>query len=144
MPVKKESVLAFALVGIETMQFAILNEVVEAEKLAFTASFSFGMDAKQNAVACVFKYQLFSGEIAALVIETSVNFAVSEDDFELTIAQKGECVLPKNFAIHLAVITVGTARGILHEKTRHSPLHIYPIPSIDVASEITEAVTIGE
>jgi hypothetical protein len=34
------------------------------------------------------------------------------------------------------MITAGTARGILHEKTKGTPLNDFPIPTIDITQSI--------
>ena len=39
---------------------------------------------------------------------------------------------PKGFMAHLAVITVGTTRGVLHAKTENSKFNKYFLPTINV------------
>ncbi|MPN63841.1 hypothetical protein SDC9_211608 [bioreactor metagenome] len=50
-------------------------------------------------------------------------------------------LVPKNFMQHLAVITIGTARGILHAKTENTPFNQYVLPTINVSEMIKDDVT---
>ncbi len=51
--------------------------------------------------------------------------------------------MPKNFAQHIGVITVGTARGILHTKTEGTILNSLIIPSINVLELVPNDIIIG-
>jgi hypothetical protein len=52
-------------------------------------------------------------------------------------------LLPKNFAQHISVITVGTARGVLHAKTEGDILNALILPSINVLDLVPDDVTIS-
>jgi hypothetical protein len=46
--------------------------------------------------------------------------------------------IPKGFLAHLAMISVGTARGILHCKTENTIFNNFVLPLVNVASMIPE------
>jgi hypothetical protein len=47
-------------------------------------------------------------------------------------------ILPKGFVRHLAVLTVGTVRGILHTKTEGTDSNKFVLPTINVADMISD------
>ena len=42
---------------------------------------------------------------------------------------------------HLSVITVGTARGVLHAKTENTPFNKFVLPTINVTELVKEDVS---
>lgn len=50
-------------------------------------------------------------------------------------------VIPKGFLRHLAMLTVGTSRGILHAKTEGTCFNKYVLPTINVTLIIKEDAT---
>jgi hypothetical protein len=56
--------------------------------------------------------------------------------------EKQSVLLPANFARHLAMITVGTTRGVLHAKTEKTEFSKFIIPTINLEEIITEVVEI--
>ena len=46
--------------------------------------------------------------------------------------------VPKGFLSHLAVLTIGTTRGILHAKTEGNCFNKYVLPAINVTEIIKE------
>jgi hypothetical protein len=61
---------------------------------------------------------------------------------ELLDAQGNKIVIPEGFASHMAVITVGTIRGILYEKVKDTLFKEYIIPPINLTELIQEDVVI--
>lgn len=141
---KNELHIKFRIQNIETLQYAVIQEDLTQGKLAFEIGFGFGIDAKSKIVRSTFHYQLFSDSKSCLLIEVAMDFLIEHECFENKFKREKQLILEKGFATHLAVITVGTTRGILHEKTRNSPLNSYPIPTINVADQITENVLFDE
>ena len=58
----------------------------------------------------------------------------------LTRTDENRLVLPKGFMAHLAMLTVGTVRGMLHVKTENTKFNCYFLPTINVAEMINEDV----
>ena len=44
----------------------------------------------------------------------------------------------KGFLQHMAVLTVGTTRGILHAKTENTPFNRYHLPTINLKDMINQ------
>lgn len=139
-----ESTVSFRIKNIETLQYAVLQENVEENKLAFSINFSYGLDAASKIVRTMFHYELMHKEKAALLIKIAVDFGIEPLSFDEKIKEASGYRISTGLAIHLAMITVGTARGILHEKTKDLALNKYPIPTIDVTKTINNDIVFAE
>lgn len=128
--------IGFRIQNIETLQYAVLQENVAENKLTLASSFSYGLDAESKIIRTIFRYELLHEEKPALLIEIAVDCAIEPASFDEKIQEANGFRIPKDLAIHFAMISVGTARGILHEKTKDLPLNKYPIPTINVKQAI--------
>lgn len=132
--------ISFRINHIETLQFAILQETVNENALSLSAAFGFGVDSDARMVRCTYRYEFFSDHKRAMVIETAMDFILEEVSFKNQILKEDKCVLPKTFATHLAMILVGTTRGILFEKTKGTSLNAFPMPTVNVTESIANDV----
>lgn len=139
-----EHTIGFRIQHIETLQYAVLQENVEESKLAFAISFSYGLDAFSKIVRTMFRYELMHEEKPALLIEIAVDFGIEPVSFDEKIREASGYRISTGLAIHLAMIAVGTARGILHEKTKDLALNKYPIPTINVTQTINNDIVFAE
>jgi hypothetical protein len=69
-----------------------------------------------------------------MIVEAGCHFAIKPESWEklLNDGQK-ILVVPKGLMQHLAMLTVGTTRSILHAKTENTIFNKYVIPTINVA-----------
>lgn len=141
---KKEPQLKFRIHRIETLQFAILRHEIIVDKLAYAVNFSYGINAESLLVRSEFRYELLSEDKLSLLIEVAIDFNIEQICWEREISKNGKFHIPKDFAKHLAMISVGTARGILHEKTKDTNLNNFPIPTINVEHTITKDILFGD
>lgn len=143
----KQEGIKFGLAGIQTVEFAIIKEAYkenEENSIQFLFNTTFGVkDEKGNEVMCDIEFALKQTEIPFLKIRVACFFEIKTDSFNNLYNQdENEFVLPKDFANHLIVLTLGTLRGVLHAKTESTPFNKYTIPIIDISKRITEDVTI--
>ncbi len=138
---QNELQIKFRIQRIETLQFALLQEDIAEDKLAYSVNFGYAIDTDALVVRSKFRYELLRETQPCLLIEVAVDFAIEQKCFEEHFKKEGKPVIPQNFATHMAMITVGTTRGILHEKTKDSPLNSLPIPTVNVSSKITEDIS---
>ncbi len=141
---QQEHSIGFRIQNIETIQYAILQENVEESRLAFTISFSYGLDATSKLIRTIFRYELMHAEKPALLIEIAIDCGIEPNCFDEKIREANGFRITTNLAIHFAMITVGTARGILHEKTKDLVLNKFPIPTINVAQAINNDIVFTE
>ena len=132
--------IPFRIGSIETKQYALVQEQVDEITMEYKADFVFGIDPDKQLINCQFKYELVSGNTAAIILEVSLDFILPIKIYHERIFNGQDYIIPKEFAIHQAMVTVGTARGILHEKTNGHLLNRFPIPVIDVQSAINEEI----
>ena len=128
----KENAINFKIAKIETLQFAILQESVNENALEIESAFGFGIDADLKMVRTSFEYRMLSDKNIALTIEAAVIFEIEANCFDTVLDKDAAWIIPKEFAMHMAMTVVSVTRGILHEKTRSTDFNKYPLPTIDV------------
>lgn len=136
--------IQFRIHKIETLQFALLQDKADKDKMSFSGGFGFRLDPKAGLIRSSFKYEFFNDETPALILEVAIGFTVDISSFRKQIEGNSQIyVIPKGFALHLAMITVGTSRGILHERTKDSLFNAFPIPTIDITKSITSDISLS-
>ncbi len=131
----------FRMTGVVIDQFAILADEYEKVKewqvdVDLTSSFS--LDPLEAAIKMKFLFKHQDTKI--LVLELTCRFKIDgADDFEV---KDGKMIVPSEFVAHLAMHTVGTARGVLVCKTEGTPYNQYILPPINVADMLTNDVKI--
>jgi len=138
--------LGFALRKITTEQFATVAEAVaEGKEIGIKASLRFGVDQEHHIIANFSKFEFDQEEKPILIIEVGCQFEVDPSSWgELKSNETEGVTLPKGFAAHLAMLTVGTTRGVLHAKTEKTPFNQLLLPTINVASMIKEDVVLPD
>jgi hypothetical protein len=72
-----------------------------------------------------------------IIVEGGCHFRIKFHDWENFLSEdKTELIIPKGLLVHLATITVGITRGILHAKTENSNFNQYHLPIINVGEMI--------
>lgn len=139
--------LGFALKGLRTISFATIDSAHKKKGSAnLTTTLGFGLDVKKHAVTCSTKFEFENQKDQPfLILEIQALFEIEKKDFESKIMQKDNSYLiTKEFAIHFAVLTIGAARGILHEKTESTIYNQYLLPTINVKKMVPEDIILGE
>lgn len=132
--------IGFALKKITTEQFAILDEnITDLSNIQLNSSIKFGINREDKFVAVfpLFKFQVEN--IPFLVIEIACHFKIEEASWDSFKSEK-EIVFPKGLMIHLAVLAVGTTRGVLHAKTEKTSLNNFIIPTINVNRFVSDDI----
>lgn len=79
-----------------------------------------------------------------ITLELSLTFGISPDAWGKMLDENGNLVLPVNFARHLGVIGVGTARGFLSAKLEGDPDYSQLIlPTVDLTQTVMEDIVIS-
>lgn len=138
MSVSKE--IGFSLKKIATQQFAIIEEAyTKGEEVLFITGIEFGLDREKKQVGVYIEIRFTQKKAPFLLLETLVAFAIHDNAWETFVKSKEEkIIIPKGFLTHLAMIAVGTTRGVLHAKTENSVFNRFIVPTINVAERITE------
>ncbi|MDF1573164.1 MAG: hypothetical protein P1P82_16270 [Bacteroidales bacterium] len=136
---KKLENLKFALVKITTEQFALLeNDFDEESDISIQVNFRFGADSDKHIIAVFSAFTFETKKTKFLTIEAGCHFAIPPESWEQMLDRKNnKLIVPKGLLQHMAVITVGTTRGILHSKTENTEFNKYHLPTINLQNMIT-------
>jgi len=123
---------SFRLRKIKTKQFATIDEtdIVES-KIQLDAGIGFSINSSLKVIGCSAKFEFKSAGIVFLLLEVVCEFDIKPETWD-TLLDDSSIKFPLDLVRHLAVITVGTARGILHAKTEDSIYNKYFLPPVDV------------
>lgn len=136
MPTNKK--VGFYLANINTEQFAILiKELGNVPELSLNIDINFGIDANTNMIGCFVHINYFQNGQVAMVIEVKCEFQIEQEAWSSFIKPVRKFKVSKGFLQHLAIISVGTTRGILHAKTEKTEYNHYPLPTINVSEKLT-------
>ncbi|KGL61808.1 hypothetical protein PHEL85_1592 [Polaribacter sp. Hel1_85] len=121
------------------MQFAIIDDAFNSELDEFNVetNLGYGLDTESDSMLSLVKIQFEQKEVPFMIIEVSCEFDVVKSFWD-KFKDSESIIIPKGFMAHLAMITVGTTRGILHEKTRNTKFNEFIVPMINVSEMIKE------
>lgn len=135
--------LGFALTGLKTESFAIIDTAYKKTgKTNLLTGLGFGLDVDDHVVTCNarFSFEKKEGQ-PFLLLELHSSFEIEKSDFLNNVKQNDNTYLiTKGLAIHFAVLTIGSARGVLHAKTEGTPYNDYLLPTIDVTNMIQDDI----
>lgn len=136
--------IGFGLRGITTEQFALLEDNFSPDgETQFEINIGFGMDRERHSIAPFLKCSFSQNNKRFLILEVACHFFIVEENWnEYFQPEKQSLLLPANFARHLAMITIGTTRGVLHAKTEKTEFSKFIVPTINLEEIITEDVEI--
>lgn len=135
--------IGFSLKKVVTEQFAIIEEGFnEKGKIRLNTSLKFAADDVQKFVAVFASFIFDSDTRPFLIIEASCHFSIKNDAWsEMLNTDTSTLTIAKGFLCHLAMLTVGTSRGILHAKTEGTCFNKYVLPTINVTEIVKDDAT---
>ncbi len=140
---KKQLPIQFKLVHIEEKQFASFDDVLENENpIEQEIGFGFGVDIEQRVIGVTMKFILHKQKLPLIKLETACYFEIESEAFKNMLIQAEEIELPCGFGKHLAMITIGTARGILFANTKNTAFNKFLIGLVNVNEMFKENIRI--
>jgi hypothetical protein len=130
----------FRLLNIITEQFATFEVENIAEDNNLQSDLQFSINPDNRIVICKMKFQFLTESQPFIALTVSCNFEVEESSWHENVLSNKKITLPKHFLEHLCVITVGTARGVLHAKTENSAFNKFIIPTLNVSNLVEKEV----
>lgn len=130
--------ISFALRGIKTEEFAIIEESFISNKnyeikYSLNTEFNIPKNSLRN-ITCLTMFKLSMNEQPFIKIKVSCLFEIAQESWDsVIISEDDNIIIPKNFADHIVVLTLGATRGVLHSKTEGTEFNKYYIPTINVA-----------
>jgi len=135
--------LGFALTGLRIISFATIDTAYKKTgAVNLISEVGFGLDTDEHVISCNAKF-CFEKKFGQpfLILEVQGLFEIEKNDFENKVKQEdGSYIVLQGLAIHFAMLTVGSARGILHAKTEGAVYNEYLLPTIDVKQMVEEDV----
>lgn len=133
---KKE--IEFSIKGIKTEQFALFEENhLDKGKINLETNLSYGLNTEERDFIISIKFTFEMKKKPFITIQVNCNFEIGIESFnDLLVDDK--IVIPSSFIAHMAMITVGTSRGILHTKTEGTIFNKYILPTLNVAQMVPE------
>lgn len=131
---KSKDQIGFSLQKITTEQFAILDDSYkEGDEIQLSTNLKFGINEEKHLVVVILSIQFSQNNNPFLKLDAACHFNINDSAWEQFLdSKKGEITFPKGFIGHLAMLTIGTTRGILHAKTENTPFNKFLLPTINV------------
>lgn len=135
--------VAFLLQSISTEQFAILEEDIKAsDGLELTTNLTFGIQPNEHLIGVFSKFTFSQNGKPLMLIEIGCHFLIKPEHWLKMESKEGTVLVPKSVVSHMAIITIGTARGVLHAKTEGKAHNEFVLPTINVSELINKDVEI--
>lgn len=118
-----------------------LEDKIKENKIRIETNLRFAANHKNKNIAVFSKFSFESESKPFIIVEAGCYFNIIDEAWENMLnSENNSLTVPLGFIKHLAVITVGTTRGILHTKTEDTCYNKYVLPTINVASIIKDDV----
>lgn len=135
--------IPFKIVKVEENQFSLFEETLAIEaSINQKIGFGFGADVANKTIAVAMEFVLQKNELPLLKQEITCYFEIEKKDFQEKLKQGSQLILPCGFAKHLAMITTGTARGVLFANTKNTAFNKFLIGLINVDKMFSEDISI--
>jgi hypothetical protein len=136
---KEKNEVGFSLQGIKTEQFAIFEEnFVLKKEVSFETGLEFKVDQINKQIGVFFEVKFKQGKKLFIKISVSCHFKIKQESWDAFLMDSNILKIEKGFLSHLAMLTIGTTRGVLFAKTEGTQFSKFIIPTLNVNDIITE------
>jgi hypothetical protein len=143
---ENKDTISFGLRQITTEQFAIIESGFNEgnNNIELATGLRFGFNTDKRIVTAFIAVNFMQDKKPFLLLETACHFEIVDVTWNhLFNTDKMEINLPKGLATHLALLTIGTTRGVLHAKTENTPFNKFFLPTINVHDMVKEDILIN-
>lgn len=132
--------LSFRIIGIKTEQFAIIEEnFAEKKKSEVITDLEFKANNKTFQIGVFTTFTFKSANKPFIILQISCVFEIEKASWN-EYNNENKVVFPQDFMTHLTIMTIGTARGVLHSRTEGTPFNRFILPTIKVPELVTDDV----
>lgn len=138
--------ISFRLTKIKTDQFATLEDVFDSNKpVEVVTDAQYGANVDLKTIFCKLSHNFKNtGGSPFIKIDLTCIFEIEPSDWDkLYSINRGSLKLPRDLCIHMAMLTIGTARGVLHSKTEGTSFNSQILPTINTLEMITSDLLIN-
>ncbi len=132
---KGKTTVGFALSKITTEQFEVTESNLPAEgaEIGIKMNFRFSANASQKMIGIFTNFNFHNGDKQFINVEGGCHFDIQPVDWDTMLNnEKTELTVPRELLRHLAEVTVGATRGILHARTENTDLNSFHLPIINI------------
>ncbi len=142
---KYSSKIGFQLSKITTEQFAIIPDAYNKDnpKIEMSIGLKFGLNRSERMLASFVMVRFEQRNKAFIIIEIGNHFKIEENSWNNFKKSNDEVIVPKGFATHLVMLTVGTLRGTLHCKTENTEFNSFILPTINVTELVKDDIVLN-
>jgi hypothetical protein len=136
----------FRLVKIITNQFATFDDAFDGQRdIEVITDASYGASIEGKTVFCIISHNFKNTEGSAFIkVALTCIFEIEPDDWARIISDdKTILTLPRDLCIHMAMLAIGTARGVLHSKTEGTSFNMHVLPTINTLDMIPSDLIIN-
>ena len=134
---KKNIQIPFALIGIQTLEFATIKELYSDDNpnVEIGINAEFGIKSlEEYEIVCSPEVSFLQEGRPFIKIKVACYFSVKQEQWKEYISEENQSVIfPKGFTDHLLMIATGALRGVLHAKTEGTVFNKFLLPTINVA-----------
>jgi len=134
--------IGFSLRKVTTEQFAIIESAYKKdETISLNLNTRYGFNVENKIITIFFSPAFYQKKSPFLVLEIGCDFNIKEGAWE-SFFNKDKSILtvPAGFIRHLIMLTIGTARGVLHSKTENTPFNEFLLPTLNVNELVKEDI----
>jgi hypothetical protein len=141
----KPNPIGFYLQKITTEQYAVIEEnYTEGGNVELSVNLKFRVNKDHKLISVLAQIKFDQKKQPFLILEAACIFSIEEKawtSFQKSAKENKTVTVPQGFMSHLSVITIGTARGILHEKTAGTGFNKFLLPTVNVTELIQGDIT---
>jgi len=139
----KSNSIGFYLQKITTEQFAVIEEnYTEGENVELSVNLKFRVNKAYKLISVLATIKFEKNAQPFLLLEAGCVFKIEVKAWQSFQQENSkEMIVPQGFISHLSVITIGTVRGILHEKTTGTDYNKFLLPTVNVTEIVKSDVT---
>ncbi|MCR9171096.1 MAG: hypothetical protein NXI10_01285 [bacterium] len=141
----KKQTFGFNLVNIQTEQFALFEENIGTKQsydYSINTEIEIGSSTAEKGVQLIIGITLQQKNKPHIKIEVACSFIIEDATWD-SFCEEREIVFPKAFMQHLAKISIGTVRGILHARTRNTVFSEFMLPLLNVNDIVSEDIRLS-
>ena len=129
-------IIPFALVGIQTLEFAIIKEFYSDDdpNVEIGINAEFGIKSlEEYEIACVPEVSFLQDNKPFMKIKVACYFSVMQEQWKEYLKEESKTIVfSKGFTDHLLMIATGALRGVLHARTEGTIFNKFLLPTINV------------
>ena len=142
---RKNESIGFQLSKITTEQFAIIPDAYNKSnsKIEMSIGLKFGLQKEDKMIASFVALRFEQRKKTFIVIEIANHFKIEEKSWDNFDKSETDITIPKGFASHLVMLSIGTLRGVLHCKTENTEFNNVILPTINVTELLKSDVVLN-